>query len=197
MVLTVIAVAQRGDDLACSTLLAILLNPPLTTSGARTIRAVELARRVLGYSHVEIVNLHGGPTATVVELNMAVDQTGWIDARADIRRALGGAGGLLGGWGIAGLTGMARRARNEQVDWLKAEAGLAGLTQIWTVGGEPRHPSRWHQFVSDKYGRTAGGCFEDRLAQVLVAAPIALASDRRPPARTGGSPQPQSAGFSP
>jgi hypothetical protein len=44
------------------------------------------------------------------------------------------------------------------------------------LGGEPRHPSRWHQYVSDKYGRTSGGTFEERIKQVLVAVPLARAA---------------------
>lgn len=47
-----------------------------------------------------------------------------------------------------------------------------GITAFWMVGGEPRHPSRWHQFVSDKHGRTTGGTFEERLVQVLVEVPL-------------------------
>jgi hypothetical protein len=39
------------------TLLAVLLNPPRTTPGVRTRRAVERAGRVLGYDGVTIVNL--------------------------------------------------------------------------------------------------------------------------------------------
>jgi hypothetical protein len=52
------------------------------------------------------------------------------------------------------------------------EAIRAGISNIWMVGGEPRHPSRWHQFVSDKYSRTTGGSFEERLDQVLESVPM-------------------------
>lgn len=46
-----------------------------------------------------------------------------------------------------------------------------GINTVWSVGGQPRHPSRGHQFLSDKYGRTAGGTFEKRLSTVLVQSP--------------------------
>lgn len=59
-----------------------------------------------------------------------------------------------------------------QVEWFARQARAAGLSEMWTVGGRARHPSRWHQYVSDKYGRTSGGSFADRLRQVLVRAPL-------------------------
>lgn len=154
-------------------LLAVLLNPPGSTSGTRTRNAVERAGRVLGFGSVKIANLCSVATSTVVELNMLGDGDCWHQAREELAGALRGAEGLLAGWGVAGISGGARRARQAQVDWLYSRAREAGIDTIWMVGGEPRHPSRWHQFVSDKYGRTSGGTFEERLGQVMVAMSIA------------------------
>jgi hypothetical protein len=127
---------------------------------------------VLGYEAVEIVNLCVRPTASIAELGLGEMVDGWLDARDRLTLALKTADGLLAGWGVAGLAGSAQRHRDEQVAWLRAEASRAGFSSIWMVGGEPRHPSRWHQYVSDKYGRTTGGTFEDRLFQVLVPSPL-------------------------
>lgn len=157
------------------TLLAVLLNPPQTTSGVRTRRAVERAGRVLGYDGVTIVNLCPENTRSVVELNgTALTEHGLATARDEIRDNLRSASGLLGAWGVSGLSGPARRAREEQVSWLYAQAWESGVTHAWMVGGQPRHPSRWHQYVSDRYRRTPGGGFAERLQSVLVAVPIQL-----------------------
>ena len=154
-------------------LLAVLLNPPEATSGARTRGAVERARRVLGYSSVQIVNLCSLATASVSELDVVGTRDSWVRAREDVTRHLPNASGLLAGWGLAGLSGDSRANRQEQVNWLYAAAREAAFDRIWMVGGEPRHPSRWHQYTAGKYGRTSGGTFETRLGEVLVAVPLA------------------------
>lgn len=124
-----------------------------------------------------MTNLCAVPTPSVVELN-ALGRDAWDLARVDLEAALTGASAVLAGWGVAGLTGDARRLMRDQVAWLTERAPEGGIAAFWMVGGSPRHPSRWHQYVSDKYGRTNGGSFEERIRQVLVAVPI--------PAREGG-----------
>lgn len=153
-------------------LVAILLNPPHSTTGNRSRNAVSRVGRVLGYTSVEIANLNLTPTISVVELGLSQTAEEWTRARPRLTRALESADGLLAGWGVARLAGSAQRDRDAQVDWLRSEAGRVGFTSIWMVGGEPRHPSRWHQYVSDKYQRTTGGTFEQRLSQVLVEMPL-------------------------
>jgi hypothetical protein len=131
----------------------------------------------LGCEAVQIVNLCVVDTSTVVELNELEQTGGWTEARKDLAQGIRGTVGLLAGWGVSGTTGSARRAREEQVVWLYQEAASAGIEHVWMVGGEPRHPSRWHQYVSDKYGRTSGGTFEQRLGQVLTPVPIGTAAE--------------------
>lgn len=154
-------------------LLAVLLNPPSASTGARSLGAVRRAAKVLGFEGFEVANLFSEPTPTVVELNLL---TGHEDSRSQFQRRLGeqlrSAGGVLAAWGVAGASGKFRRERNERAAWLQKKALRLGHEHIWTVGGEPRHPSRWHQYVADKHGRTAGGTFEERLGEVLRAAPI-------------------------
>ena len=153
-------------------LVAVLLNPPEHTSGIRSRNAVARAAAVLGHGEVRIVNLCSEPTASVAELHH-VDRVSWERARSELRGALTGAKAVLGAWGVAGP---ARRDLQAQIDWLYGQALQVGIERVWMVGGEPRHPSRWHQYVSDKYMRTTGGSFEERLAQVLVAVPIRRAT---------------------
>lgn len=150
-------------------LLAVLLNPPSTTTGSRSLGAVDRAAKVLGFEHHEVANLFSVPTPTVVELNLlTIDDASWGDIQLRLREHTWSAGGVLAAWGIAGASGMFRRERDKRGAWLYQEALKAGHEGIWTVGGEPRHPSRWHQYVADKYARTAGGTFEQRLSQVLT-----------------------------
>lgn len=118
-----------------------------------------------------MTNLCAVPTPTVVELNH-VGRDGWDRAQAELEAVLDGASAVLACWGIGGLTGDAKRWMHAQVEWLSERAYDRGIAASWMVGGQPRHPSRWHQYVSDKYGRTSGGTFEERIAQVLVEAPF-------------------------
>ncbi|MCW2855878.1 MAG: hypothetical protein JWR52_1493 [Marmoricola sp.] len=154
-------------------LVAVLLNPPATTTGNRTRNATEGAARILGYDSVEVVNLCKTATSSVVELNDLRADDGWTLARHGLKRALRSADGVLGAWGVAGMSGAARGARDKQVEWFIAEAERSGFATLWMVGGEPRHPSRWHQYLADKYGRTSGGTFEERLGQVIEAVSLA------------------------
>lgn len=154
-------------------LVALLLNPPAVSSGARTRNAVSRAAAVLGFEHVTISNLCAAPTRSVVEL-VSVGSDAWDQARLDLECALGRADAVLGGWGVATLTGDARYLLREQVTWLHDRTHVLGIDTIWMVGGEPRHPSRWHQYLSDKHGRTAGGSFDERLGQALLQVPLRL-----------------------
>lgn len=151
--------------------MAVLLNPPGRTTGTRSRNAVSRAAAVLDYDDVRIANLCAAPTPTVVELNVLGPES-WELARTDLADALVNADGLLAGWGVAGVTSQARRQLLGQVDWLYEHAAAVGIESIWMVGGQPRHPSRWHQFVSNKYGRTMGGTADQRLREVLIAVPF-------------------------
>lgn len=137
----------------------------------RSRNAVRLAARVLGYDEVVIANLCAVATPSVVQLN-CLGSEAWESSRVDLELAVRGGAGLLAAWGIGGLSGHARSSLRTQVNWLVERAESGGLRNISMVGGEPRHPSRWHQYVSDKHGRTRGGTFEERLAQVIVDVPI-------------------------
>jgi hypothetical protein len=157
---------------------AVLLNPPERTSGVRSRNAVARAAAVLGYGEVRVVNLCAEPTASVADLHR-VDRDSWERARSELGRALMDATAVLGAWGVAGIAGQTRRDLQAQIDWLYDQALQVGIDRVWMLGGEPRHPSRWHQYVSDKYKRTTSGSFEERLAQVLVALPIRRATSVR------------------
>lgn len=158
--------ANERDACGGRPLLALLLNEPSETSGSRTRSAVRAAGEVLGSSEIIIVNLCPIPTKSVVELN-AHRAVPWEASRSVISSYLATRPELLAGWGVAGLTGGVKASLREQLRWL-IEASPEDGARAWTVGGSARHPSRWHQYVADKHGRTSGGSFRARLDEVLV-----------------------------
>jgi hypothetical protein len=151
---------------------AVLLNPP-TGSGRATHRHLEVAAELLGCDSVQIANLNDAATPSVVELNRTGREwTGWAAARRSLTALVADSDEILVGWGVSGLSGLAARHRTAQTTWLFDRLHAAGRCEIWTVGGEPRHPSRWHQYVSDRHGRASGDTFSDRLQTVLLRAAI-------------------------
>lgn len=95
------------------------------------------------------------------------DVAGWLAARPELCGLIARADVLVAGWGVRGLSGLAAQHQRAQLRLITGHARLHGRTHVWTVGGQPRHPSRWHQFVSDRHGRTLGGSFSERLTCVL------------------------------
>lgn len=119
-------------------------NPP-TTSGQRTLRRVEVVREVLGFQTVEMANLFPFPTYRTSGLS-DVGQTkeGWLEARHQMRAAIERASGVLLAYGLGQPTGAARHHHRMQVAWLD-QLLVSEQVAVWWVGGQPRHPSRWHR----------------------------------------------------
>lgn len=155
-------VVARADSE--SVLLAVLASPPLTTSGVRTRHRLDLAARLLGHERVEIVNLFSCPTSNVLDIaKFGMCDRLWTAARVAILGGLDSADAVIYGWGTTEPVGPARYHHREQVRWLRsvvADRGQSG----WTVGGTPRHPSRWQRLTSRRF---PGLAFEEALAGVL------------------------------
>ena len=151
---------------------AILMNPPVGR-GAASLRHLDVARRLLRCDELQISNLFSLSTASVTDITEAgQDLNDWTAAREPISRATGLADEIVLAWGLGGFNGIARQHFRTQVEWVVDDLARRGVDHVWTVGDRPRHPSRWHQFVSDRHGRTGGGTFEDRLRQVLHRVPV-------------------------
>lgn len=148
---------------------AILINPPLGSGGA-TLRHLEALREVLECDLVQIANLLSVPTVSTDDIREAGVRLGsWRRARPQVRNLLQSADHIVLGWGLGGISGIARQHFNAQVRWVEQELARRGEgVPVWTIGDGPRHPSRWHQYVSDRHGRTAQGSLQDRLRSVLV-----------------------------
>ena len=65
-------------------LVAVLANPPLTT-GTRTIRRVELAAELLGFSRAAVANLFALPSRATGEITeFGAGPEGWMSARSQL-----------------------------------------------------------------------------------------------------------------
>ena len=145
------------------TLLVIGSNPP-TTSGQRTLGRVDLARLALGFEHVELRNLFGLPTYRTDGISLAgISEVGWQEARPPLQLALDTAAAVLMAYGTTKPSGAAAQHYVEQVAWIEQQVSDRGL-DVWTVGGAPRHPSRWQRYT---YRVHPGVPFSDALLASL------------------------------
>lgn len=164
------------------TLVAVLASPPTTTSGDRTRNRLRLAANVLGFDRVGLVNLFGLATSTVLDISrLGTEASPWQVARPQIEEGLAVADGVLLGWGSTEPTGGARRHHRAQVSWLGCVLADRGLV-AWTVGGTPRHPSRWQRYTARQF---PGLIFGDALAKSLQQEKISLVERGLPGLGTG------------
>lgn len=137
------------------------------------MKHLRVAAEIIGCSDLTVVNLFSLPTGNVLDINeVGADWDGWLNARPEIESDISSSDAAIVAWGVRGLTGRARDNFRRQIDWVYSELATSEHEQVWTINGEARHPSRWHQYVSDKYGRTCGGNLRDRLQQVLQPIPV-------------------------
>lgn len=132
-------------------LLVIGSNPPSQTSGVRTLARVEMAREVLGFQQVKLVNIFALPSYRSGGLSeLGGTPPGWLAARPGMEHALGVADAVLLAYGVGEPTGLARVHFREQVAWLNEQIDRRDLP-TWWVGGAARHPSRWQRYTWRAY----------------------------------------------
>lgn len=132
-----------GSDL----LLVIGSNPPSQTSGTRTLNRADLAREVLGFERVRLVNLFALPSYRSGGLSeLGGEPDGWLAARPELEDGLGQADAVLLAYGATEPSGAARGHFRAQVAWLHEQIERRSLP-TWWVGGAPRHPSRWQRYT--------------------------------------------------
>ncbi len=136
------------DDKPGRRLLAILATPPLSTSGARTRGRLHLATEILGSDVLAIANLIDVPTKDVLDTaSVGREPAPWREARGDLASQIAAADTVLLAWGTAEPAGPARDHHRAQVAWVNDVIGGRGIVP-WTVGGMPRHPSRWQRYTA-------------------------------------------------
>jgi hypothetical protein len=165
-------------------LVAVLANPPVT-SGARTRNSLVHALAPTECSVLIVANIYALPTRDVPDIGaQGRSPEGWDLARQELRNAISGADEVLAGWGMNRLSGAARDHRTRQLTWLRDLCESHSIHTAWTVGGQPRHPSRWPQYVSDRHSRTGPGSTAERLLEVVKPMPWADLLDVRTTSRS-------------
>ncbi len=148
---------------------AILLNPARQTKRVSTTQLVlEDVRVAKVWGRLEIANLVETPTRNSKELaQVATSPQVFLDARDRLEALLTSSETLVFAWKIAPLSGPAGRHVRGQAAWVISRARHHGHTHAWVMGGRPRHPSRWPQYVGPQRGLFDGSTTVDRLMQGL------------------------------
>lgn len=162
--------AMRPHDLSRpgTVLLVLMSNPPSTTSGDRTRRRVALLSELLGISATVTANLFSIATyrtGNIVEVGAEPD--GWLEARPAISAAIEQCNAVLLAYGGQEPSGPARVHFRGQVAWAETLIEARDLP-VWSVGGRPLHPSRWHRFTHAQY---PGVLFHEALVRSVEKRP--------------------------
>lgn len=143
-------------------LAAVLNSQPSHSSGKLTLERVGMAGEILGAKNVSVCNLFGLATRSVLDVSsLGTDEHGWTQARSSILVSLDDATDVLLAFGVQEPTGKARSFFRAQIEWLGEMVADRGL-RTWTVGGSPRHPSRWQRYTVRSFPDLS---FADALAQ--------------------------------
>lgn len=145
-------------------LVAILHSAPLG-DGTRTLRRVETARNFLGCDSTTIANLYPAALPNTNAFPVLGDEPIWEQGRTGIVDALDldDTAAVLLGYGVSPPTGRQRRSYLQQVEWVEEELAARDIP-VWTFGGRPAHPSRWHRIV---HRESPGETVESKIAHHL------------------------------
>lgn len=157
-------------------LVAILHSLPVT-SGERTRRRVDLARRALDCESAVIANLYPRRLENVNALqSVLAEPFGWTAGRDEIAVALAdGATDVLLGYGVQQPTGPSRVPYQQQLHWLAATLEASDL-RLWGFGQRPSHPSRWQRVV---HRHEPGAALETVVSELLLPLTIEDVGDPR------------------
>ena len=133
------------------------------------MRSLRVAQSALRCSELRVVNLLPLASADIRGVAEVGLLSGvWKDGRLAIEALLDSVDEVIFAWGVSPVRGPANGHLSLQIEWVREEARRRNL-RTWTLGGQPRHPSRWHQYLSDVHGRTNGGTFQERVRDQLLA----------------------------
>ena len=159
---------------------AILLNPAREANRvSRTHLVLEDVRVAKAWGTLEIANLVGIPTRNSKELEqVATSVQLFLDARNHLEAVLASSDALVLAWGVAPLRGLVGTYVRDQANWVISRALHHGHTHAWVMGGHPRHPSRWRQYVDPQRGLFDAVTTVDRLTQGLERCAVEIARPR-------------------
>jgi hypothetical protein len=158
----------RADDLRFEHLTAVLAAPPIRGGNITTNRVVSVAT-MLGFNLVSIVNVLDVRTTSVADMTqLGRNEDAWVRSRNAIEEAIHRSSQVLLAYGCGAPTGPARAHFRGQIIWLRDLLTSSGVDVVVSVGGRPRHPSRWQRATHATY---PGLSFGDALPQVLRSEP--------------------------
>ena len=107
-----------------------------------------MASEIIGCDDFVVVNMFPYPTRNITDIALlGKESQAWTVARPVVIAELARCSEVLLGYGVSEPVGQARLHHREQAKWILRL--LDGLGRpVWTVGGEPRHPSRWQRYTS-------------------------------------------------
>lgn len=161
------------------------LNPPQETSGNRTFSNVGRLAAALNVSETRLLNLCSRPSTSFVDFaSVAATPDAWLDSRIDLERDLADFNPrsdiVVAAWGRSSFSGPTRTHLAAQIDWVMSILEGLGCAEVLTFGDSARHPSRWHQYVSDKQNRFPQVQHRARYAAAIVrTTPTDLAAEAR------------------
>lgn len=151
----------------------VLLNPS-DIAGARTRARVAKLATLLDCREYQVLNLCAVASSSVIELrDQGAVPTPWLESRRVLEAGIRSTAHVVLAYGVRGPSGPAGSHFRDQVAWLQSHLSTVGAT-VWTVGGSPRHPSRWQRYTHRHLPDVA---FDDALVLSLRAnAPALLGS---------------------
>ncbi|MFV0432932.1 MAG: DUF1643 domain-containing protein [Leucobacter sp.] len=155
---------------------ALLLNPSLDVHRSTSHAVLRLLATRKDWPNPRVVNLIEIPTRNSKVL--AQTQILYEDlyaARPHIESMLASSTQLIFAWGTSFMPGEAGVKQRQQIHWAIECAARYGHSEAWMMGGSPRHPSRWRQYVGPQRAIHEGGTTADRLERALILRPIETA----------------------
>jgi hypothetical protein len=166
-------------------MMVLCLNPPRDTSGNRTASNVGRLAAALDVHETRLLNLCSCPSRSFVDfVSVGARPGSWLDSRIDLERNLADFDSrsdlVVAAWGRSRFSGPTRTHLAAQIDWVMALLESLGCSEVLTFGDSARHPSRWHQYVSDKHDRFPQVAHVSRYAAAIVrTTPTDLVADAR------------------
>ncbi|WP_282580688.1 DUF1643 domain-containing protein [Microbacterium aurugineum] len=163
-------VEEGSED---SSVCVLMLNPSLDEKRSTSYAVLEVVSERKGWNMIEIANLFPVHTRNSKLLAAtSLNRSDIFSARPRIDAAIARCAEVLFAWGVAPLPGIAGRLYREQVEWVISRTAHYGHEDAWMMGGEPRHPSRWRQYVGPQRAIVSGVSTAERLERALVRRPI-------------------------
>ncbi|WP_368671712.1 DUF1643 domain-containing protein [Cellulomonas humilata] len=165
---------QGEADNGAARLAVVCLNPPSSSTGSRTLGGVRRLADGLGINDTLTVNLLDVPSQSFDDFpTVGADELRWRSSREHLASSLEmlrpERDVVVAAWGLSKFREPSRSLLSSQIRWLVLFLDSEGWSQMHTFGGRPRHPSRWHQYVSDKYGRFSEFEPSERYAAALTS----------------------------